>query len=352
MTVKNIFLGIVAFMFLAPSVFFFCNTNALWGDSKENQAPLEFNPKRPLDFFDTYYKNNFAFRKVLVNHYLSLNSSMLLISPIPDKVVYGKSGWYFLGDGYNNIYSESLGVFQETDSTITAVSNNVLEMKRFCDSVGVKFYFLMAPTSHTIYKEFLPIKPNNCPKTFDRIKSKLSGKMEVMDIRPNLIAAKKERQIYYRTDTHWNEYGAFVGAEELVKRIKTDLPETQLLHRENFNVIQIEQKQMDLTKMLGIYKKEIYYKFVEKQKSTFTERRDTINRLPEIFIKNPNRPYKGILFRDSYTVSLIPFLNITFGDLTYLSTPKFDKSRILKEKPDFVIYEITEKDLNLISFKE
>jgi len=160
MNIKNIFLYIACFVMVVPSLFFFFKTNEIEGFKSENQAPLEFNKKRPFEMFDTYFKNNFAFRNILAQQYLSFNANYSKTSSLPDKVVVGKESWYFLGDSWNNNYSESIGVETQNIPRLNATIDRVLDMKKFCDSLGIKFYYFIPPNSHTINKKFLHVLPN------------------------------------------------------------------------------------------------------------------------------------------------------------------------------------------------
>jgi len=40
--------------------------------------------------------------------------------------------------------------------------------------------------------------------------------IQLIDVRRELIEAKKNQQVYYKTDTHWNQRGAFVGYSKII----------------------------------------------------------------------------------------------------------------------------------------
>jgi alginate O-acetyltransferase complex protein AlgJ len=350
MNVKNIFLVIVSVMLLAPSLLFFANTNE--DGTQENLAPLEFNKKKPFEMFDNYYKYNFAFRKMLSKQYISLKSNLVKVSSLPDKVINGKDGWYFLGNSYNNVYAASLGVHRYNEKGINAITGDIIEMKRFCDSLGIKFYCFPAPNSHTVYKEFLPVKANNVPREFDMVKARLvQAGVNVIDAREALIAGKKDNQIYYKTDSHWNQLGAFIGADVILKTMQKDFSKIVLPNKNDYTIKSVVSRQMDLTMMLGSFVDETVYEFQEKGESPITIKYDTIDRYQVAYMKNPTKSYKGFMYRDSYGVTLIPFLHHTFGDMTYFWTSSFNKRAIIDGKPDFVLYEIVERNLLMTDIK-
>lgn len=348
---KNVFLVIVGIMLLAPSALFFFNTNSDKFKKEENQENLIFNKKKPFELFDSYYKNNFAFRELLSKQYINFKLNCFKVSPLPDRIVIGKNGWFFLGDSYNNVFSESLGIIKQDELEIQEISSNLIEMNTFCDSIGVKFYFIIGPNTHTIYKEFLPIAPNNNYSKMDLLFKKIGKKHNFINVKPNLFENKKTHRLYHKTDSHWNEYGAFIGANCLLKNMKIDFPIIKVLDQNNYSIKKVNINQMDLAKMLKIHINEETYEFIENKKSDISIKNDTIEKTSYIYSSNKYKKLNGLVYRDSYSISLIPFLSQSFGEMTYISSRKFDKKEILKSKPDFVIYEIVERDLSKIGFK-
>lgn len=344
MNLKNIFLVVIWSVLLAPSLLFFCGTNQ-WGKTEEKAAPIVFNPKKPFEYFDTYYKNNFAFRNVLSKQYLRLKNKYGNTSPIPDKVVFGKNGWYYLGNSYDKTYSESIGAKNYTDKEISEIAKKVIEMKQFCDSQNIKFYFIPTPNTATIYPEYLPVKANKKIRRFDLVKEKLNGKVNFIDIRNQLFEAKKQGQIYYKTDSHWNEKGAYIGALSISKEINKDFAEASILNKNIFNVQENFVNQMDLTLMLNKYEIEKIYTHTEKNIVDLQEKFDTIDKIPYQFYSRPSKKLKGYFYRDSYSIGMIPFLKTLYKNSTFVQSSSFNKSIIAKEKPDFVVYQIVERDL-------
>lgn len=91
-----------------------------------------------------------------------------------------------------------------------------------------------------------------------------------------------------------------------------------------------------------IVEKDYLYQY---KKENFVVKNDTINHINYMTITNPNRKYNCLLFRDSFAGSIVDFLSASFGKTTYISTTLFDKNKIIKEKPDFVIFEIVERNV-------
>lgn len=331
-------------MLVVPSLFFFFKTNEIEGFKSENQAPLEFNKKRPFEMFDTYYKNNFAFRNILAQQYLNFNANYSKTSSLPDRVVIGKEGWFFLGDFWNDNYSEAIGVAPQDIPRLDATVNRVLDMQKFCDSLGIKFYYFMPPNSHTINAKFLPVVPNHRQRNMDYIFTALQNKVNCIDVRKELSSENKNFDLYYKTDSHWNSNGAFIGSQKLLRTIQKDFPNIALLDKNNYNISVKDIHQMDLTKMLKEYSNDKEYSYKEKIKPSFKVTMDTVNKVPLRRIINNKYAYKGIIFRDSFFEHILQFTDNTFKEILYISSPIFDKQRVLAEKPDFVVFEIVERN--------
>ena len=50
-----------------------------------------------------------------------------------------------------------------------------------------------------------------------------------MDVRPALIAAKSSGILYYRTDTHWNDWGAFIAYQQIIAQVQKLLPQWHIV---------------------------------------------------------------------------------------------------------------------------
>ena len=59
-----------------------------------------------------------------------------------------------------------------------------------------------------------------------------------IDARNFLATAKKEMKypLYYKTDTHWNNLGAFLVYSEIMKEVKARYPEVKVLTLADFSL--------------------------------------------------------------------------------------------------------------------
>src|SRR5207302_6354416 len=64
---------------------------------------------------------------------------------------------------------------------------------------------------------------------------KAHSTVQVLDLRPALIEAKKAGVLFLKTDTHWNSLGAFIGCQQLADALSHDFPAIKPLLLEAFD---------------------------------------------------------------------------------------------------------------------
>lgn len=319
-------------------------------ENRELKAFPTFDKNKPLLFlrqFKAYYKDNFGLRYTLSNIYLRFKFKVLNESPIPSKVVVGKNGFLYLGNSFSDVLSESLGFKLFTKSELNQIKFNIEERKNWLDSQNIGFYVCIIPNKHTIYREYLPVhfpyQETRKDQLVDFVKRETD--IEIIDVEKLLKSKKQKLRIYHKLDSHWNDLGAFFGSQFIVNVIKKDYPIDNLsLDSFKIDFLSIEGS---TSKMLGlsdtenqIYLKPFFDDKTIKLETNMFYKNKSIN---ELRYKNPDKPFKVLVFRDSFTTALIPFFNQTFGECTYIWSHDFDKELIQQEKPDIVIMEYVER---------
>ena len=141
--------------------------------------------------------------------------------------------------------------------------------------------------------------------------------------------------------------------------MKSIKPEFKNIKSVSLNEVDIKTKiswKEDLTNMLDISVKEIgeYYS-VKNPKSQKIKSRLTI---PDNYKRNPDtyeRRYKSnsndlkvLIFRDSFSSAMEKYLAESFGETVFIWSSIIDKKLIEKEKPDLVIHEIIERNIDVL----
>ena len=118
---------------------------------------------------------------------------------------------------------------------------NVIE-ERYCwlKERGIGYVFVLAPTKAQVYPENLPNRILNVKNRlnrstrYDQLISYLQENcaVPIVDLRSALRAAKKgppDLPLYYRTDFHWNYYGAFIAYQAIIDSMMNAYPKYKLV---------------------------------------------------------------------------------------------------------------------------
>lgn len=173
-----------------------------------------------------------------------------------ETVVVGKEGWLFLGydQHYGQVLSKVRGI--ESKKTSEAYIDNAVKVRRinqdWLASKGIKTLFAIAPNKHSIYPEYLPewLAVTNLNSTDRFVEKAVSSGLNILDLRETLLDEKtSSTQLYYKTDTHWNNLGALYAYERVISELNK-LYGLQLKTVENITYEFISHGGGDHTKIL------------------------------------------------------------------------------------------------------
>lgn len=323
-----------------PSVIVF------WGGIDEEKFPiLSFsNPSKSIKDFNKYYDDNYGLKPELVDSYLKFKSQVLNDNPLPNRVFKGKEDWYFLGNQFNELFNDSFGNHPFSKFELETIKNNIKAIRDKLESKGIGFYIVVPSNKHRVYSEMLPYRIEQKPTRLEALNSYLKKEIdfELLDLRDTLVSCKGNELLYYKTNTHWNDLGAFIGYRKTLSTLNLDVP------KESISDYTIEYKPIkrgDITEMINL-------KF--KESAVFTSKKTTsdIQRLKSkrhhLHFKNPTKTKKLVMYRDSFSNAWIKYFNQSFGETIYFRGYNINYDIINKEKPDVLVFEIIERQLSTI----
>jgi len=212
---------------------------------------------------------------------------------------------------------------------------------------GIAYVFVIAPDKHVIYREYMPgtIRPAAISR-IDQLVSYLRehSTVRVLDLRPALLAAKVHERLYHRTDTHWNDRGAFVGYQSIIDALAEDFPALQHPSRSAFESRVVRSPGLDLAGMLGlteVLSEEDLLLVPRHPTARILEPLHPNRRLTHarIVTEAPNRGPRAVVFMDSFGPGLVPFLSEDFSRVVYLWQDNMDPQVVQQERPQVVIQE-------------
>ncbi|MNZ77556.1 hypothetical protein D3C78_961030 [compost metagenome] len=309
--------------------------------------------------FENFINDNFAFRNQLIRWNNNIKVKWLGMSSV-EQVIIGKDGWLFYNN--NGAIEDYQGLKTFSDEELQTIEENLQERKRWLAAQGIEYYVVVAPDKNTIYSEYLPdyIRKKNNVTRLDQLITYLGSNsdMEIIDLRSTLLEHKSEGQLYRKNDTHWNALGAFYGYEKLIAKVSEDLPNIKPLSIHDFKVNEVTSSG-DLSEMLlidgGFMENNLRLDPISSSKvEDYTTQKESYPNSPNTIITTapglPDDAYKLLMFRDSFTVDMIPYLSQHFKRSVYIWNHNFDASIIKEENPDIVIHALVERFLDQLLF--
>lgn len=341
-------IGIVGFIFLNNKFHLVEDST-----SQENRTLAAY-PEMQLnnfftfpDAYSNYAKDHFSFRNTLFYLHSVYMAKVFHTSPMPDDVMMGRNNWFF--DVEPGCISDARRMTQVSNDDLSQIYVSMMEKKKWLDARHIKFYIIVPPNKQSVYPEMMPPgyfeTKGLGTNRLEMYKLHLARHVGINLINPTeaLMLAKKRREVYYKSDTHWNLYGGFIGYHELMKEICKDFPYLRPVPEEAFNITTFQTSEGDLARVTGL--NELYKR--TEQVMTFKDPKKELRHphTSEIVIRFNDNPtidssnLKLLMLRDSYSNYLIPFINLHFKNALYLWSYDFPDKVIEEEKPDVVIFE-------------
>ena len=184
--------------------------------------------------FDKYFADRAPYRNMMIKLY---NGSALTFrkayerllrlfnvayyTSINDTLI-GKDDWLFY-TAYNSL-DYYAGSNIPTQLQLRAFVDRAEKVGDYFKSQGKEFVIFIAPNKEQIYSEYMPesILVENQFKRMDVIANYFMEHSDVRVIYPKdeLIAAKATRNTYLMQDTHWNDFGAYLGAKSVLDALQ------------------------------------------------------------------------------------------------------------------------------------
>ncbi len=206
------------------------------------------------DQFEQYWNDHFAFRGILIRA-LNIAKVRGLRVSTSAHVLLGRATWLFYttfapGTNYNGVRPFTTAELDQWQ--------HVLEQRRdWLERRGCRYLVFIPPDKQTIYPEYLsPVyQSSHAQSRLDQLLAHLrehGSKVEVLDIRQPMRAVKTAERLYHRTDSHWNDRGAFIGYQHLVGALSRWFPQLQPAPRWNFEETTTRKPGGDLATMVDL----------------------------------------------------------------------------------------------------
>lgn len=357
---RNAIIYVVLFLilFLVPTVatglFGYTLDSSTYERRKTTEKP-EFTWKTIREFpteYETYYNDVTPFHDKLIQANSLLNLYVFKESPLSN-VIIGKDGWLFYnpdgGDGDpvddyrgENYYSEEY--LAETAANLTAV-------KKQLNQRGMEFAVVVAPNKECIYGDSYltaEYRRENDVTRGDQMVTYLKENTDVTVVYPKdaILSAIEEypkETFYYKTDTHWNQLGAYIGTKELLKELNVNLPELSELDIQKHSGMAGDLAGMlEMTEQMNydnVYELNGYQKTV----NSYSIELDNLGEEKLLYSAMQGDERKIMIVRDSFALSMAPYISGQFNECVLVYRGQYAPQVLKEQKPDIVVLEVVER---------
>ena len=286
-------------------------------------------PDTWLKWFNTvrrgYLERHYNLRTQLITWNSYLDTIVLASTAANSQVMAGKDHWLFLAqDGSRNILEDARSLTPLPEQYVDDVARELERRRVWLAARGIRYLVIVAPNKNTVYPEMLPdalrpLQPEGHMAQFVRYVKDYT-KVDIVDVTSALEEQTKHTQVFYKTDSHWNAYGAFASYQTIMRHLVKYFPQLHPLSREQFNVEQFNWLPGDLANMMGLsdHLKEDRIMFVNKE--WYKARGDSYyGPVNHYYFEEPQYSYTGnaalpnaLVFHDSFWWELLPFMAESF----------------------------------------
>lgn len=282
-----------------------------------------------MNGLNSYTDDRIGLREEMMHLYNRWNYTVLRGNH--SRVISGKDGWLF----YKDTLADYTGTNVDPNKTMEQVK--ILEaIDTWCKERGIIFALVVGPNKATIYDNYMPDSIYHAQTSnLDMLLSALEEtNVRVFCPKDALIAHRDETELYYRQDTHWNEYGSRYLLDEMIAELG--------LSTYKIPVSESRESRGDLLTMLGtgatedtsLYASIPYFEGASIEKTegeTYT-------------VYSPNNP-SFVCYRDSFTTAMLGYYTYYFNGPVYW-TYEIDFDYIDEQRPQYLILSCVERYLD------
>ena len=249
----------------------------------------------------------------------------------------------------------------------------------FLNKHGIKLYVVIVPQKCLIY-ESKALNVSGMDKINDNFikyvdKYNSDGKLNIIYPYEEMIKAKNDNYMFFKTDHHWTDDGAFVAYKILMERIKKDFPNVRIVKSSDFDYFKkyLIRKEFRRDFVLGSIFEFIGLPYSLSKHYHNTSYRYYKHKNQKLLVKKVFNEYynyskeftypegsdiRVLLMGTSNNENLLEILPYSFKNLKYIRTNgvkgigteesnkvlKYYEKSILEYKPDILIFCITTRN--------
>lgn len=292
------------------------------------------------------------------------------ISPNPAQLMMGEDGYMFLGDANYMAYQQDLHRYDPPAADLDKWVDDLADEERHVADRGGRMFFVVAPSKGSIYFDKLGAVPPGfaaTPTLFDRILDRARDRdLSIVDVRRDLIEARKTADTYSKLNSHWTDYGGYVAWQRIAATVGKAMPNLDLAGVNDLASVRTGNFGNEAAGLLSLdepnawtypVRKDAfptYYRIGADGKRTAVpgDVRTEFENVPvETFSPDAPNPQRVLVVTDSMGAALSPYFTASFRHVKQVVNhvrpprdPPLDFTREVDGyKPDIVFYVMAER---------
>jgi hypothetical protein len=265
-----------------------------------------------------------------------------MVGPLSEreKALPGRQGWLFLQGDTNDVIGQHTGrvrLGREARREWKALLEARVAWTR---EFGIPWVCQIAPDKESVYPEYLPpeIVPSRRRPVHELLRAARSLKPPMTYPLQELVAAKDDWPLYFPTDTHWTQRGAYVAYLALCQELEGRGLRPRVVRDETVSWVK-QSHYGDLGSKLD---PPVEGPGLAAQLEHHSSRLVFDNRIENhgrVMIFEQDRPAEStcVAFGESFTNQLLLFLKESFRRLVFVHTSMMIREVVTRETPDVVI---------------
>jgi hypothetical protein len=177
--------------------------------------------------YEAYYRDSFFLRNRLIRAYNRLHVTVLGATPAKQHALVGQHGWLFLPQLLGE--ADTYRPLPLCPEQLAAWKDVYTQRHIYLAAHGIDYFVMPLPDKQSIYTEYLPRGYAASWQQHSRRRQLLEvlcndPLLHVVDVAEALAEAKARLPVYLRTDSHWNNYGAWLATQTLVQKLAVHHP--------------------------------------------------------------------------------------------------------------------------------
>lgn len=179
---------------------------------------------------EQYLNDHFGFREWMIYRYQREVRKRFDQASNVTEVIKGVDNWSFFTG--NDMLEDFTGRNLLSDGDLNEWVQSYREKKKWLEDKGIRYLFVVAPNKMSIYSKYVGapwVDNQGMGRLTQIIKKQLSDtdNSTLLDLTPFLRKMNHLDTLYFKSDTHWTSYGAFLAYQAIADKIESILPDTR-----------------------------------------------------------------------------------------------------------------------------